>query len=438
MSKMDLRSSVGIRLFIVVLMTFLLLIPSLIIQMLISERQKRRDEVAGEISRNWGTRQILIGPVLSIPFMHRTYDVKKNVVDTVQYMHFLPERLDVKGDISPETRNRSIYQIVVYNSNLDISAAFKPPEFDAFSISPENILWQDASVWFGISDMKGVKDPVKIDWNDKVIEAHPGIPSNDLVPSGISIPFQIESGRAEFSFHAKLNLSGSFELLFSPIGKETTVQLSSDWRNPSFTGDYLPTRREVDETGFKSDWRVLHVSREFPQQWVGTRYNVEKSLFGVSLLLSVDQYQMTTRTVKYAIMFIALTFATFFVIEILSGRPIHPIQYLLIGFALLIFYTLLLSLSEYVPFGYAYLVAAMAIVILITGYSASFLGSRFRSGIVALVMAMLYGYLYVILQLQDYALLMGSLMLFVALALTMYLTRAIDWFSVLNYRKMGE
>ena len=436
MSAMDLRNSVGARLIIVGVLTFLLLIPSIMIRSLISERKERRDSVADDISHNWGARQILIGPVLNIPFKYRVYDDHKNIVDLIKYAHFLPGRLDIDGVIDPEVRNRGIYDAVVYKCSLDVSAVFGTPQFDEMKIDKGNILFEDASISFGISDMKGVRDPILFDWQgNRNIEADPGVPSNDLFTSGISVPVKITPDTSEYSFRTNLKLNGSFGLFFSPIGKETNVRLASNWPNPSFTGDYLPIDRQLGRDGFVAEWSVPHVSRGFPQKWLESRYDLNESLFGVSLLLSVDQYQKTMRTVKYAIMFIALTFLTFFIIDILSGQPIHPIQYLLIGLALMVFYTLLLSLSEYIAFRYAYLIASVAIVAMITFYSTSFLPGKIRSLIVAIVLIVLYGYLYIVLQLQDYALLMGSLILFLALALVMYLTRKLEWFKVLNYSK---
>ncbi len=435
MSKLDLRNSVGARMVIVGILTLILLIPAFMIESLISERKQRRDEVGSEISRNWGAEQVLVGPVLSIPYKYQAYDDQGKAIDGVRYAHFLPEKLDVKGTVDPDVRNRGIYEIVVYNCDLDITANFQSPQFEALNVATENVLWEYASISLGITDMKGIKDSIEIHWNDQVIEGNPGVVTNDVVSSGISIAVDLTAQQEEYNFRTKLDLNGSHGLFFSPVGKETTMQLSSDWQNPSFTGDYLPTHREMNEDGFESTWRVLHVSRDFPQEWVGARYEVDKSLFGVSLLMSVDRYQKTMRTVKYAIMFIALTFLTFFIIEILGGRPIHPIQYLLIGLALLVFYTLLLSLSEYIAFKFAYLIASAAVITLITFYSTSLFPDKRRSAVIAVVLSLLYGYLYIVLQLQDYALLMGSLVLFVALALMMYLTRRIDWFSVLNYRK---
>jgi inner membrane protein len=224
-------------------------------------------------------------------------------------------------------------------------------------------------------------------------------------------------------------------LLFSPVGEETTVQLQSEWPNPSFAGSFLPVNREVSSDGFQSEWNVLHLNRNFPQQWKGANKELTSAAFGVDLLLPVDEYRKTMRTAKYAIMFIALTFLTFFMIELLSGKMIHPVQYLLIGFALLIFYTLLLSISEYLVFGIAYLIASAAIILLITVYSYKVLSDGRKTAVVFGVLSLLYGYLYILFQLQDYALLLGSLGLFIVLSLVMYLTRSIDWFEVMGNEK---
>lgn len=435
MSKFDLRNSIGVRLIIIVFITVLLLIPSFMIMVLITERQERRNSVADEVSRNWGARQTVVGPVLDIPINFPSANSSDKSAGLVSNAHFLPERLEITGAMMPEIRNRGIYDVVVYNGDIEIKAIFNVPQFDGLAADKGKAMLENAVVTLGISDMKGVKERIQFQWNGEAKEANPGLPSSDLFYSGVSVPVSIKEADSEYSFVTRLNLNGSFELLFSPIGKETMLHLSSPWQNPSFTGIYLPDERKLDDNGFQADWRVLYISRDFPQKWVGGGYDLNKSAFGVSLLQPVDQYQQTMRTVKYSIMFIALTFLTFFVIEIRSLNPIHPIQYLLVGLALLIFYSLLLSLSEYISFGYAYLLAGAAIVILITAYSTSFLADRRRALIVAGVMAILYGYLYIILQLQDYALLMGTIILFVALALLMFLTRKIDWFGTLEQKK---
>jgi inner membrane protein len=220
--------------------------------------------------------------------------------------------------------------------------------------------------------------------------------------------------------------------MFVPVGIETEVECSSEWNNPSFTGNFLPDSREVSENGFKANWKILHLNRNFPQKWTGTDFNIYSSVFGVEFLIPVDDYQKTMRTAKYAIMFITFTFLSFFLIELLNKKAIHPIQYLLIGFSLLVFYTLLLSLTEHMMFNLAYIIAGLANIILISAYTKSVLKSTQQTFIILGILLLLYGYLFVVLQLQDYALLMGSIGLFIVLATLMYLTRKIDWFSVLK------
>jgi len=426
----NLKHSVGIRLSIIAFLAFVLLIPSFLIQDLISERESRRDSVAGEISEKWGSEQSVVGPVLSIPYKHY-YGEGEHVKHIIKYAHFLPETLNIKGSITPELRYRSIYEVIVYNSRLDVSGHFPSLDLRSFNLPSENLLSEDAFVSVGITDMTGIKEFIKIHWNDKTYLANPGIESKDVLESGISISPALEAGKKHhFSF--ELNLNGSSGLLFSPVGKETSVQLTSDWPNPSFAGNFLPVDREISSGGFSSTWKVLHMNRNFPQQWMGGNREVSNTTFGVDLLLPVNQYQKTMRTAKYAIMFISLTFLTFFMIELLGKKIVHPVQYLLIGFALLIFYTLLLSISEYVVFELAYIIASAAIILLITIYTQSVLSDRLKTGIIFGVLLTLYGYLYILLQLQDYALLMGSVGLFVILALVMYLTRNINWFEVMN------
>ncbi len=431
-----LKHSIGARLFIVAFLTLILLIPSFLIQFLISEREERSESVADEISQKWGQEQTITGPVISIPYKYH-FEMNDKVEQIIRYAHFLPDNLDIKGSIASEVRYRGIYKAIVYQSNLTISGSFSSPNLNSLSIPPEDFMTDDAFVSVGISDMTGIKEFININWNSRNYIANPGIETDDVIESGISFSPNLEAGNQKYDFTFDLILNGSSDLLFSPVGKQTNIQLSSNWPTPSFTGDFLPNAREVHSSGFSSEWEVLHLNRNFPQQWLGPNQRVSESAFGVGLLLPVDEYQKTMRTAKYSIMFISLTFLTFFMFELLSKKVIHPVQYLLIGFAILIFYTLLLSVSEYLLFQSAYLLASAAIIILITIYSYSILSDKFKTGIIFGVLVILYGYLYILMQLQDYALLMGSIGLFIVLAAVMYLTRRIDWFEIMG-NQSGE
>ncbi len=432
-SFLNLKHSIGARLSIIAFLTLVLLIPSFLIQDLISERESRRDSVVEEVSQKWGKGQTITGPVISVPYRYYLGN-DDEVEQTIRYAHFLPKDLSIEGSIIPEERYSGIYKAIVYNSNLSISGNFPSLGPSSLNIPPEDFMIEEAFVSVGISDMTGIKEAIKINWdNNEEYTANPGIESNDVLESGISISPDLITGK-KYSFDFELNLNGSSGLLFTPVGERTNVQLTSGWPNPSFTGNFLPIDREINSSGFNAMWNVLHLNRNFPQQWVGVNQRISDSAFGVDLLLSMDEYQKTMRTAKYAIMFISLTFLTFFMIELLSKRVIHPVQYLLIGLSLLIFYTLLLSISEYLVFKVAYLLASAAIILLITIYSYSVLADKFKTGIVFGVLVILYGYLYILMQLQDYALLMGSLGLFVILALVMFLTRNIDWFEIMSHQ----
>lgn len=419
------KQSVGFRLTIIGLLSLVLLIPAQMIQSLIIERQDRRDNAIKEVSKKWGESQILTGPILSIPF-------KK--ISRTKYVHFLPDELLIKGSINPDIRYRGIYEIVLYNAQLQIEGNFSIAGLERLGIPADQLLWNDAFIAIGISDMKGIKDLIKINWNQKEYDATPSIQSTDILGSGISIKpgFDQNNSNQKYKFSSAINLNGSSNLMFTPIGKVTQVDISSTWQNPSFTGNFLPQTYDVLSDGFKARWQILHLNRNYPQYWIGDQHKPTNSTFGVNLYLPVDEYQKTMRVAKYAIMFIALTFLSFFLIELLNRKVIHPIQYLLIGFALLVFYTLLLSFSEHVAFKYAYLIASLGIVTLITAYTKTVLKSNLHTIIIGALLVLLYAFLYVVLQLQDFALLMGSLGLFIILAVVMYVTRSIDWFSIVT------
>lgn len=432
MSTSKIKNSIGIRLIIIAVLTLVLLIPSLLINNLIYERKNRRDSAQMEVSEKWGDVQILTGPILSIPYNFYIQDKDKNLQKTTRFIHFLPEQLEMEGNLKSEQRYRGIYEVVVYNSKLKVKGSFNYPNINGLGINESEINWEGATVSFGITDMKGIKDFIPVKWNDNEYQASPGVDSKDIIYSGISFRPPLDEKIKKHSFSFDLNLNGSKELLFSPMGKETTVKLESDWNNPSFLGSFLPVERSITENGFTANWKILNLNRNYPQRWIGSQYNVANSEFGINLRLKVDEYQKTTRTSKYAIMFISLTFLSFFIIELISHKVVHPVQYLLIGFSLLVFYTLLLSLSEYLIFEQAYIIAAAGVISLISLYTKSVLSSTKLTLFITGILVILYTYLFIILQLQDYALLMGSIGLFIILATVMYLTRKIDWFSIMN------
>jgi inner membrane protein len=273
-----------------------------------------------------------------------------------------------------------------------------------------------------LDDIRGIKEELKLNLNGTVLDLIPGkvpgnIPGNTLVAA-----LNLQNGPAG-KFNLDLNFRGSKTLLFRPFGKTTTVRLSAPWSDPGFTGSYLPDSRSVSEKGFSADWKVLYMNRSYPQQWKGEMDGLNSATFGVDLLLPVDAYLKTERSVKYAILCILLTFTAFLLIELIYNKPIHAFHYILVGFALCMFYTLLLSISEYLGFNKAYLVAALATLAMVTLYVRTIFRSNSIGLFIAATLTVLYSFIYILIQSQDYSLLMGSIGLFIALALVMFFSR---------------
>ena len=259
---------------------------------------------------------------------------------------------------------------------------------------------------------------------------NPGVASSDILCAGVNVPVTGLKRIQAFPFQMNLDINGSLRLAFVPVGKTTTIELASTWNSPSFDGAFLPTSREVSTDGFKAQWKVLHLNRNYPQQWKGSQYDLNPSAFGVKLYIPADAYQKTMRTAKYALMFIAFTFLAFFFSEAKNRIRIHPFQYLLIGLALIIFYTLLLSIAEHLSFDAGYAIAGAATIGLVAAYAKAVLHSGRFATMVGGILAILYIYLYILMQVEDYALLLGSIGLFIILAGIMYLTRKIDWYRL--------
>ncbi len=427
-------TSLTIRIVSIGFLILILLIPTLMVQDLITEREYRGNDVKNEVSSVWGKIQTLSGPIVSVPYRKQYINDKNKVYTQIEYAHFLPENLEIKGELIPEKRHRRIYDVIVYTANLKFSGNFTAFDFKDWKIEESEIIWDKAFLSFGIPDMRGIRENIILKWNNEEFSFNPGIESKDIVPTGISTYIDLSSRRNEeiknFSFN--LNIRGSEEIYFTPVGKNTIVQIHSNWGTPSFKGAFLPDKYTITDNEFTSSWKVLHLNRDFPQKWIGNQYHIEDASFGASLLIPVDHYQKTTRSAKYAIMIIAFTFLVFFFIEVLNKTRIHPIQYLLVGLALIIFYSLLLAISEHFNFNIAYLISAIATISLVTFYSQSIFKKMTLSFFSALILFTLYSFIFIILQLEDYALLMGSIGLFAVMALIMYLSRKIDWY---NFRK---
>jgi inner membrane protein len=407
-----------------------LLIPASMVKSLIWERDLRKQSVITEINHKWGEAQTLVGPILSIPYLVHVEDKKGKTTTVTKYLHLLPDNINIKSRINPQVRYRGIYEAVLYNTILSIEGRFPRIPARELRIAPEAIVWSGAFISVGISDMRGIKESIHATFGEQQLAMEPGIETADVIASGVSADIQVDASNKSYPFHFDLNLNGSQKIHFSPVGKVTTVTARSEWSDPSFDGAFLPAERTVSEEGFTAKWKVLHLNRNYPQAWKGTGYDLNSSSFGVTLFTPVDIYQKSMRTAKYALMFIVFTFLAFYISEVMNKLRVHPVQYLLIGLGIIIFYVLLLSISEQINFGLAYLISAGAVIGLITGYARAILKNRYVTLMVGGIMVILYAYLYILLQLEDYALLMGSVGLFCVLGIIMYLTRKIDWYAI--------
>jgi inner membrane protein len=421
------RSSFLLKIFLLGLLWIGLMIPLWQVGDLISERQARQQGVTSEVGASWGGRQTVVGPILHVPYRVPAVDHLGNVIWSNHWAHFLPDKLEVDGAIAPEKRRRGIFEAVVYRSDLDLRAEFRAPDLMQAIREPRaEPIWAAAVLTIGISDLRGLRSSLDLKWQGQDLELAPtedpaelGVPVlGARVPLGASQRYQLE---------LKLAVNGSENLLFAPLGRETKVKLTSSWPDPSFSGKFLPDTRKVAATGFEATWQIPFFAREYPQSFGSQKPEILASAFGVELFLAVDSYQKTERSRKYASLFILLTFLTFLLFEVFEGRSLHGVQYLLVGFAMCLFFLLLLSLSEHMVFGQAYAVAAGATSALIAFYARAVLGSQRGAVILAGVLALLYSLLFILLRSQDFALLIGSVALFAVLATVMYATRKVNW-----------
>ncbi|RZA02428.1 MAG: cell envelope integrity protein CreD [Sphingobacteriaceae bacterium] len=432
-----LKESVTVKLIFIGALTLMLLIPSLLVMNLTDERSRRQEEMELDISDKWSGSQLIQGPVLVIPYKkfikEKDTNNKEITKETIENAYILPGTLNFKSTVKSKILNRGIFETVVYNTLVKVDGDFKA-ELNKLSITPEQLLLNRAKITFSISDLKGLKTNPIIKSNNQTLQAEPVFNEKGLFSNGLQASIDL-TGAIEktIPFTFTLDLKGSQELRFLHSGKTTTVDVTGDWKTPSFDGRYLPDDRKVNDKGFTAKWRMLYFNRPFAQQWadndtlLNAMHNHEDALFGVKLKLPVDQYQKTMRTSKYGILIILLTFISLFLTEMISKQKIHVFNYILIGAALVIYYTLLLSFAEQVGFNWAYLIASTATIALVAGFIASLLKNKKAAILFTLILTIFYVFIYVIIQLEDLALLIGSVALFVIVSILMYFSRKINW-----------
>ena len=437
---MGLRTSVIARLIVMGIILMGLLIPLTMVQSVVSERAARRDSVVSDLSSTWGGLQTVAGPLLVVPYQCTITDNDGKTRLVTGRATFLPEALDLQGTLAPEIRQRSLFKTVVYSAHLTIAGRFTPPDLSAVTRGVVQPLWNEAIVGIGITDPRGIAKRVTLNWAGADNPLEPGVVDSGVLTAGLHAGVDLtapSASKAAIPFSLVLDLNGSRDLRILPAGNDTTVRLASSWPHPGFIGSSSPQSHTINASGFTAVWEVPYFGRGFSRTWIDAGLDREKmknqadaSAFGVSLVQPVDIYQQSERAVKYAVLFIVLTFVVFFLFEVVRARLLHPVQYVFVGFALCIFYLLLVSLSEHIGFDPAYAVAAVATTALISSYSMFVLGGRLEGLLVGASVGAVYGFLYLLLRLEDYALLAGSVGLFAMLSVVMLLTRKVNWYDL--------
>lgn len=412
------QNSLSLKVIVLAVMGLFLLIPLEMIKSIIRERQQTSEEIKKEISFQWAAEQTISGPVLNIPVM--IYPENKETSPYKTVFHILPESLNISGNVNTEKRHRSIYQAVVYTSDMTLSGEFSIPPVNMDE--RHEILWSEGYFSLGISDNRGLKGSVSIKTDSADIEAVPGLRDNELFNSGITFPAAIDERKKNISFSLAFQISGSGSMNFTPVGKTTKVNLSSTWNAPGFTGNFLPSERTIVDKGFRASWIVTNLNRNFPQYWSGNSYKPEKDSFGTEFVLQADHYQKALRSAKYGILFIALTFLALLFAEMTAEEKINIFHYLEMALGLVLFFSMLNALSEHVGFNTAYLLAAISTIALITAFLGAIIHDKKNVLMIGGMLAFLYAFIFVLLTLKDYAYLAGNIGLFILLAITMRLS----------------
>ncbi len=439
------KNNVMFKVIIIAALIIILQFPTALVRSLIHEREEIHQEAVIEVSEKWGTGQTITGPYISIPYdkiikSKKSYSDSTETIDIrKEWLYIMPEDLKINGQLNTEERYRGLHDVVVYESDIKLEGIFKQLDLSELDVNIHNVHFDKAQLNVGISDLKGIEKQIRLKWNDSLRYFNSGLTTNDIVNTGISVPIVVNIiDSTDYRFALNLDLKGSQDVFFTPLGKTTDVKLCSQWKHPSFAGEYLPDSRDITENGFQAHWNILHLNRNYPQMWLNDKYKVGESIFGTNLLLAVDRYQKSDRVAKYSILFISLTFIVFFFVEILNKKYIHPIQYLLVGTALVIFYTLLLSFSEHMNFDISYLLAAVLTLLLISAYTLAIIKSKQVSLLMFGILTILYGFIYTIISMQDFSLIIGSIGLFLILALVMYFSRKIDWYEIKLGGKLNQ
>ena len=430
------RNSNTFRVLFIGFLILLLLIPMGMVESIISERGHLYGQANNEITTSWGKDQLLIGPILTIPYV-KTFSGNSGWSYNSQYKHIRPGTMTIKSHIETQMRYRSIYKVPVYIANVHVSGHFDLIESKINGNDKIGFELKEGLIQIPVKSSRSLKEPIKFTWDDEVIKLTPrwDNPASETVIFSANIPPHLLNKDQMHEFEFDIKFAGSGEFSFISSSQNTEIEVVSDWESPGFFGIYLPSNHDISDEGFTASWQINDLLTDFAHgedEKISYGWFSNQPRFGIKLIQPVDTYQVITRAAKYAVLFISLTFLVYFFVELFGKSLLHPIQYLLVGVANCVFYILLLSLAEHISFNHAYFMSACASIALISLYSSSILSSRLKAFIVFIVLSGLYTYLFVTLRSEAFALLIGSIGLFVILGLAMYLTRNIDWHKVGN------
>ncbi|QWL59673.1 cell envelope integrity protein CreD [Aeromonas jandaei] len=430
------------KIFLLLLLSLLLMVPVQSIMELNRERQIYRNQAIQSIMASSSGPQRLMGPVIVQPYTRSVtveQDGKRFVRQEQTYRYLLPEQLDVQATMEVTPRKLGIYQAQVYQTRLSLSGRLPT----AAQLQESTPLAGDDELVAGkpylslvLSDARGINSVPELQLGKLRTPFAPGARLGSTL-AGIHAPLD-SLPQQDGTFHLELNLQGMNELEVVPLGRESKLQLAGNWPHPNFIGDFLPASRSLNQEGFSASWQTSWFATDMESRFNRAMNGGEGELptFSVSLVQPVDHYQLNERAAKYALLFIGLTFISFFMFELLKGLRVHPIQYALVGMGLAIFYLVLLALTEHLGFGWAYLVAALASVLLNGFYLSHVLGGPKQGIGFAALLGLVYAILYSLLQAEEIALLLGALLLFATLALIMLLTRKLDWYQVMGQQSV--
>jgi len=461
-NKMQLKKFTNGYTFKILFLVFLilmLLIPLNMVDNLIRERSETANSAEADIMEAWGSELVAAGPVIAIPGT-RT-EVSRTItkedgdkIDIIKKSFTLiitPQKLNIGTNFKTEIRKRGIFSVPLFYGDLAISGTFDPAQALASLQPNEEISLNKAELIISISNQKGIRKIDRAIWNaggeDATLFFQPGNQGQDFTRDVKSLNSRhnysrkgnggIHAELPEFTADAKANFNivitihGGRLVRFLPLGNDTHTDIAADWQSPSFQGSFLPGNSNIKDSGFDAAWDINYLSRDIPLHWKtdGDSRDYSDALFGVNFFRAIDTYSLNIRAVKYAILFLIIPFLTLFLFEVFTKKRIHPVPYLLSGIANIIFYLLLLSLSEQMQFYLAYLIAALAVIAMLTLYSRALLPSWNKSWYMGLVITISYVLLYAVLNAESYALLVGSIWAFIVVALVMFLTRKLNWYG---------